>query len=150
MASAELVLITLGVGSLGKGRLPASVKEVTVVRNEDPPGSPADASLWRGVARLAGQDVTVKVTPRPSEVFGRETGHKGCQRRARKCTALAGVTRCSMAAADKPDELNIDAIMDEVARLDKTPPTNLPAISWRAKLGWRRIDPGQGSQGASR
>ena len=63
-AGAGCVHASLGVSALGRAELPALVKTVIVVRDDDPPGSPACTALGRGVARLLGQGRNVLVTPR--------------------------------------------------------------------------------------
>ncbi len=129
-------LSTLGVGSIGKGKLPGSVKEVTVVRDDDPSGSEADASLWRGVVRLAGQGVEVKVTPRSSALFGKEPALKDAND-VLQAHGIGGVKALLDAAADKPDELNVDAILEEVAQLTDAA-YELARNQLARKLGWRR------------
>ena len=136
VAGAELVLVALGVGSIGKGKLPGSVKEVTVVRDDDPSGSEADASLWRGVVRLAGQGVEVKVTPRSSALFGKEPALKDAND-VLQAHGISGVKALLDAAADKPDELNVDAILEEVAQLTDAA-YELARNQLARKLGWRR------------
>ena len=67
-AGAEYVVITGGISNLGKIPLPPVTQSVVVARDADPPGSPADQALWRGVVRRLGQDLKVGVTARPNDV----------------------------------------------------------------------------------
>ena len=60
----------LGLSRLGKVELPYDVDQVVVVRDADEPGSPADQTLWRGVARLFGQAAKVRITARPEAIAG--------------------------------------------------------------------------------
>jgi putative DNA primase/helicase len=54
-AGVERVLALCGLARLGKVVMPFEVESVVVVRDADPPESPATASLWRGVTKLACQ-----------------------------------------------------------------------------------------------
>ena len=72
-----LSLVAAGVRNIwvlwGLGRLrhlsrdvfPLGVKTLVVVRDDDRDTPPAELSLWRGVTRLMGLGIEVKVTPRP-------------------------------------------------------------------------------------
>jgi hypothetical protein len=70
LGGAECVLVTGGAGR--RFELPVGVEEVVVVRDADPPGSPADKSLWRLVVYLLGQGLKVTVTCRPNEIAPRD------------------------------------------------------------------------------
>jgi hypothetical protein len=67
-AGADYVVVSGGVGNLGKAPLPTIVSDVVIARDDDPPGSPADLSLWRGVVRRLSQGLKVGVTARPKEI----------------------------------------------------------------------------------
>ena len=67
-AGAEYVVVCGGVSNLGKVPLPPVVRSVVIARDADPPGSPADQALWRGVVRRLGQDLKVAVTARPNDI----------------------------------------------------------------------------------
>jgi putative DNA primase/helicase len=67
-AGPEYVVVTGGVSNLGRAPLPTIVSDVVIARDDDPPGSPADLSLWRGVTRRLSQGLKVTVTARPNEI----------------------------------------------------------------------------------
>jgi hypothetical protein len=64
MVGAGCVHAVLGASNLGLADLPLSVTDVTLARDDDPPGSPASLALGRGAARVMLQKRNVKVTPR--------------------------------------------------------------------------------------
>jgi hypothetical protein len=67
-SGAEYVVVSGGVANLGKTPLPPIVSHVVIARDDDPPGSPADLALWRGVVRRLGQGLKVAVTERPNNI----------------------------------------------------------------------------------
>jgi hypothetical protein len=71
-AGESFVVATGGVSNLGKAPLPIVVRTDVIARDDDPPGSPADQELWRGVVRRLGQDLEVLVTKRPNDIAPKE------------------------------------------------------------------------------
>jgi hypothetical protein len=57
-----------GVSNLGKAPLHPDARSLTVGRDADPAGAPADQALWRGVVRRLGQGLKVGVTARPNDI----------------------------------------------------------------------------------
>jgi hypothetical protein len=57
-----------GVSNIGRAPLPPEVRADIIARDDDPPGSPADQELWRGVVRRLGQGLAVAVTARPNDI----------------------------------------------------------------------------------
>jgi hypothetical protein len=66
-AGESFVVVAGGVSNFGKAPLPPIVTSVVIPRDDDPPGSPADQELWRGVVRRLGQGLKVTVTARPKD-----------------------------------------------------------------------------------
>jgi Protein of unknown function (DUF3631) len=66
-AGARYVVVTGGVSRLGKVPLPPQTTTVVIARDSDPPGSPPDQALWRGVIRRLGQNLETRVTARPND-----------------------------------------------------------------------------------
>ena len=62
------VAAILGISRLGKIVWPLSVRTIIVARDGDPPGSPGDNALYRGVTRQRGAGLTVRVAPRPHTI----------------------------------------------------------------------------------
>jgi hypothetical protein len=111
------VWAVLGVGRIGKVDLPIMVSEVVVVRDDDPPGSPADRLLIQGLVRLVGRGVMVSVTGRPDAIAGNGVGLKDVNDLHRHDPALV---KELLATASKP-ALNgyaREAAIDEASRLD--------------------------------
>ena len=119
MATEEPVAATLGVSNLGKAKLPLHVKQVIVVRDGNPDGHAADIGLWRGVVRLMGQRVTVKVTQRPLRLFDKSQPLKDANDVLRAYCA-EGVGELLKSAATESNEINTEIILDELSRLDIT------------------------------
>jgi hypothetical protein len=67
-AGADYVVVVGGASNLGKVPLPPVVQSVVIARDADPPGSPADQALWRGVVRRLGQGLQIGVTARPNDI----------------------------------------------------------------------------------
>jgi putative DNA primase/helicase len=110
-----------GIARLGKSRVPADVEKVVVVRDDDPVGSSAELSLWRGLTRLLGQDVTVLVTPRLSNVAGPNAPPIKDINNLLQRDPTA-VEELLAAANIKPVRLSEEAasnIVDEASRLDR-------------------------------
>jgi hypothetical protein len=63
-AGAGRVFACLGTGNIGRAVLPLEVTQVTVVQDDDAPGSPARPALGRGIARILLQGRPVTVTLR--------------------------------------------------------------------------------------
>jgi putative DNA primase/helicase len=72
-AGESFVVAAGGVSNLGKAPLPVVVRTDIIARDDDPPGSPADQELWRGVVRRLGQDLEVRVTPRPNDIAPKDS-----------------------------------------------------------------------------
>jgi putative DNA primase/helicase len=109
-----------GIARLGKAALPAGVDSVVVVRDDDPSGSPADLSLWRGVVRILGQGVKVSVAPCPRVVAGNDASPlKDINDLLQHDPAL--VKQLLATASTKPvlSEEAASAIVDEASRLDR-------------------------------
>jgi putative DNA primase/helicase len=116
-AAAEHVWAVLGVGRIGTVGLPITVDQIVVVRDDDPPESPADFLLIRGLVRLLGQGVKVSVTKRPNEIAGEGHSLKDVNDLHRHDAALV---KELLATASKPilkGEAR-DAAIDEASRLD--------------------------------
>ena len=64
-AGASNVVASLGIGRLGRIVWPLGVRKLVIVRDDDPPGSPGDNALYRGVTRQRGMGFEVHVTVRP-------------------------------------------------------------------------------------
>ena len=71
-AGAKYVVVTGGVSRIGKVPLPPQTTTVVIARDADPPGSPSDQALWRGVVRRLGQDLETLVTARPNSVASKD------------------------------------------------------------------------------
>ena len=69
---AKYVLATGGIQRLGIVPLEPRAQEVTIARDDDPPGSDQDQALWRAVVLRMAQNLKVTVTARPSETFGKQ------------------------------------------------------------------------------
>jgi Protein of unknown function (DUF3631) len=67
-AGAEYVVVTGGVSRIGKVPLPPQTRTVVIARDADPPGSPPDQALWRGVVRRLAQGLETLITARPNSV----------------------------------------------------------------------------------
>ena len=67
-SGAEYVVVCSGVSNLGRVPLPPVVRFGVIARDDDPPGSPADQELWRGVVRRLGQDLKITVAARPKDI----------------------------------------------------------------------------------
>ena len=65
VAGYSSVVATLGVGAIGRAQIPHGIRRVIVVRDGDRPGSEGDHALHRGLVRLCGQGVSVRVTDTP-------------------------------------------------------------------------------------
>ena len=89
------------------------------MRDGDAAGSPSDDRLWRGVVRLMGQGVEVKVTQRPIRVFGKQCGLKDVND-VLQAHGIAGVQQLLDTASPTPDELEKDIVLDELSRLSAT------------------------------
>ena len=59
------VAAILGVARLGKVQWPWGVRKLVVARDDDPPGTPGDNALYRGVVRQLGGGMSAYVLPRP-------------------------------------------------------------------------------------
>ena len=64
-AGAANVAAILGIGRLGKVRWPWGARKLLIARDDDPPGSPADNALYRGVIRQRGEGLMAYILPRP-------------------------------------------------------------------------------------
>ena len=64
-AGAANVAAILGIGRLGKVRWPWGARKLLIARDDDPPGSPADNALYRGVIRQRGEGLMATILPRP-------------------------------------------------------------------------------------
>ncbi len=117
MAVEEPVAATLGVGNIGRAKLPAHVKRVIIVRDGNPDGHAADKGLWRGVARLMGQRVEVLVTQRPARVFGKSCGLEDAND-VLLAHGVDGVRKLLATASATPDELDAEVVLDGLSRLD--------------------------------
>lgn len=134
MAGAERVHAVLGASGIGRAELPSTVTDVTVARDDDPPGSPASLLLGRGVARIKLQGRRVKVTPRAGTL---SAGAKDLNdllkvdvNLARRALSDAGFIKPSLDAAEK------EAFLDEVSQAPTDAyETNRVAIA--TALGWR-------------
>jgi hypothetical protein len=116
----DYAVAIVGIAHLGRVALPADVARIVVVRDDDPVGSVAELSLWRGLTRLLGQDVTVLITPRPSVVAGPDAPPvKDINDLLQHEPAL--VKELLATAATKPvlGEEAASAIVDEASRLDR-------------------------------
>ena len=67
-SGAEYVVVAGGVSNLGRAPLPPVARSGVLARDDDPPGSPADQALYRGVVRRLGQGIILAVTARPKEI----------------------------------------------------------------------------------
>jgi putative DNA primase/helicase len=116
-AGADRVWAVLGVGRIGTIGLPSTVQDVVVVRDDDPPGSPADLALVRGLVRLLGRGVKVSVTARPDAIAGEGCGLKDANDLLQHDPELV---RDLLAGAAKPTlshEAAREAAIDEASRL---------------------------------
>jgi hypothetical protein len=68
IAGAARAHACLGVGALGRARLPKNVTRTIVCRDDDTPGSEACKALGRGVGRILLQGRRTAVTPRAGEL----------------------------------------------------------------------------------
>jgi hypothetical protein len=64
-AGAANVAAILGIGRLGKVRWPWGARKLVIARDDDPPGSPADNALYRGVIRQRGEGLMAYILLRP-------------------------------------------------------------------------------------
>ena len=64
-AGAANVAAILGVGRLRKVLWPWGARKLLIARDDDPPGSPADNALYRGVIRQRGEGLMATILPRP-------------------------------------------------------------------------------------
>ena len=71
-AGAEYVVVTGGISRIGKVPLPPQTTTVVIARDADPPGSPSDQALWRGVVRRLGQGLETLVTARPNSIASKD------------------------------------------------------------------------------
>ena len=134
MAGAEQVHACLSVGGLGRAELSATVKNVVVARDDDPPGSAPCLSLGRGVARLMLQRREVLITQRAGEL---QAGAKDIADLLMIYAALA-VQNLKDAAGLK-DRLDADekyALFDEVSWAKTDAYENSRKAIAKA-LGWR-------------
>ena len=90
------------------------------MRDGNPDGHPADKGLWQGVARLMGQRVDVWVTQRPSRIFAKSCDLEDANDVLR-AHGVDGVRKLLATASPKPDELNVEMLLDGLSRLDKPP-----------------------------
>ena len=119
-AGADYAVALLGLSQLGKVELPYGVDQVVVVRDADEPGSAADQTLWRGVARLFGQAAKVRITARPEAIAGEtDKSLKDINDLWQHDQAMAA--KLLEDAADptaKLHENTVSAVVDEASRMD--------------------------------
>ena len=121
MAGAESVVVTLGVGNLGAAKMPATTKEVVVVRHPERPGAPGDKALWVGITKLLAQGLKVLVTPRAPSVFPPTTKNRMKDvNDVLKAHGIAGVKAVLDAAKpviEWPEEVDAEAVLEAMSRL---------------------------------
>ena len=135
MAGAARAHACLGGGALGRARLPITVENVIVARDDDPPGSPACVALGRGVARLLGQGRKVSVTPRAGRLA---PGAKDLNDLLRIDVALARRQLNEAGGIGPFDKVEREAMLDEISRLPQDVYENIRKsvarmLNWRAK-----------------
>jgi hypothetical protein len=134
LAGAERAHACLGAGVLGRTRLPDTVMDVIVARDDDSPGSPACVALGRGIARLLGQGRKVSVTPRAGRLA---PGAKDLNDLLKIDIELARRQLNEAGGLDLLDEIEREAMLDGVSRLPQAIYENArkaiaKALNWRA------------------
>ena len=80
-AGAANVAAILGIGRLGKVRWPWGARKLLIARDDDPPGSPADNALYRGVIRQRGEGLMAyHIAPTADDRARRHGPDQGRQR----------------------------------------------------------------------
>jgi site-specific DNA-cytosine methylase len=134
MAGAERVHAVLGASGIGRAELPATVTDVTVARDDDPPGSPASLLLARGVARILLQGRLVKIARRAGTLSAGAKDLNDLLRvhvdLVRRALNDAGFIKPSLDAAER------EALLDEVSKASTDAYENNRAALATA-LGWR-------------
>ena len=134
MAGATRAHACLGAGALGRAQLPATVEQVLVCRDDDPPGSPACVALGRGVARLLGQGRKVSVTPRAGRFAA---GAKDLNDLLQIDVELARRQLNEAGGLGLFDKVEREAVLDEISRLpqdayENTRKAVAKVLNWRA------------------
>jgi hypothetical protein len=135
MAGAARAHACLGAAALGRAQLPATVENVIVARDDDPPGSPACVALGRGVARLLGQGRKVSVTPRAGRFA---PSAKDLNDLLRIDFALARRQLNEAGGIGPFDKVEHEAMLDEISRLPQDVYENIRKsvarmLNWRAR-----------------
>jgi putative DNA primase/helicase len=125
----------MGAGMTSLPRRPATVENVIVARDDDPPGSPACVALGRGVARLLGQVRKVSVTPRAGRFAH---GAKDLNDLLRIDVALARRQLDEAGGIGPFDKVEREAMLEEISRLPQDVYENIRKsvarmLNWRAK-----------------
>ena len=139
-AGASYAVALVGFSRLGKVELPDGLDQVLVVRDADEPGSPADQALWRGIARLHGQGVKVRITERPEAVVGETaTPLKDINDLWQHDHEIAEkLLQTVVEHLAKLHDASVAAVIDEASRMDRNG-YERGREKIKSLIGWKRV-----------